>query len=169
MAKSGHKGVSRIDSPQKKMHGWYVRVRFNNKTRAKFVSDGLHGGREAALHKAVEFRNVFERELGKPRTDWMVIGSNPRNTAGVAGVRRAVKKYKGKDGKVYLNEVYEVSWNAGRERRGRTSVSIRKYGEARAFRMACAIRREKERQMYGEPVEGKWAEALGKLLADAAA
>jgi hypothetical protein len=165
MAKSGHKGVSRIDSPRKKMHGWYVRVRFNHQTRSKFIPDRLHGGKEAALVKAVECRDELERELGKPRTDWVVVGRNPRNPVGVAGVRRAVKKYKGKDGRVYLNEVYEVSWNAGRERKGRTSVSIRKYGELRAFRMACAIRREKERLMYGEPVEGKWAEALSKVCA----
>src|SRR5829696_2455610 len=156
MAKSGHKGVSRIDSEQKKMHGWYVRVRFNNETKSKFVTDRQHGDKEAALKAAVECRDGLERELGKPRTDWVVVG---------AGVRRAIKKYKGKDGKVYENEVYEVSWNAGREKKGRTSVSIRKYGEARAFRMACAIRREKERQMYGEPVAAKWAGALSKVCA----
>ena len=165
MAKSGHKGISRIDSEQKKMHGWYVRVRFNNETRSKFVTDRQHGNKEAALKAAVECRDELERELGKPRTDWVVVGSNPRNRVGVAGVRRAVKKYKGKDGTVYENEVYEVSWNAGREKKGRTSVSIRKYGEARAFRMACAIRREKERQMYGEPVAAKWAGALSKVCA----
>ena len=165
MAKSGHKGISRIDSEQKKMHGWYVRVRFNNETRSKFVTDRQHGGKEAALKAAVAVRDELERELGKPRTDWVVVGSNPRNRVGVAGVRRAVKKYKGKGGKVYENEVYEVSWNAGREKKGRTSVSIRKYGEARAFRMACAIRREKERQMYGEPVAAKWAGALSKVCA----
>ncbi len=71
-------------------------------------------------------RDELERELGKPRTDWVVVGHNPRNRVGVAGVRRAVTKYKGKDGKVYENEVYEVSWNEGREKKGRTSVSIRK-------------------------------------------
>lgn len=165
MAKSGHKGVSRIDSPAKKMHGWYVRVRFNQQARAKFIPDRLHGGREAALVKAVECRDEMERELGRPRTDWAVVGSNPRNRHGVTGVRRAVRKYKGKDGTIHNNEVYEVTWNAGRERRGRTSVSIKKYGEARAFRMACAIRREKERMMYGEPVGGKWADALSKVCA----
>jgi len=165
MAKSGHKGISRIDSPGKKTHGWYVRVRFNKQARAKFVPDRLHGGREAALRAAVECRDEMERELGRPRTDHAVVGSNPRNPFGVAGVRRVVKKYRGKDGTVHLSEAYEVTWNAGRERRGRTSVSIRKHGELRAFRMACAIRREKERQMYGEPVGGKWAGALGKLCA----
>ncbi len=165
MTKSGHKGISRIDSPAKKMHGWYVRVRFNKQGRAKFVTDRAHGVREAALAAAVECRDEFERELGRPRTDHAVVGSSPRNPAGVPGVRRAVKKYKGKDGTLYENEVYEVTWNAGRERRGRTSVSIRKYGELRAFRMACAIRREKERQMYGEPVKGKWADALARVCA----
>lgn len=147
------------------MHGWYVRVRFNNDTRSKFYSDKQYGGREAALLRAVEGRNDLEQELGKPRTDWVVVGGNPRNASGVVGVRRAVRKYKGKDGQVYLNEVYEVSWNAGREKMGRTSVSIKKYGEASAFRRACAIRRQKEQLMYGAPVRAKWVEALGKLCA----
>ncbi len=165
MAKSGHKGISRIDCPERKTVGWYVRVRLNKVTKSKFISDSVHGGKEAALEKAVECRNQLEQELGKPRTDWVVVGENPRNKSGVVGVRRAVKKYKGKDGKVYENEVFEVSWNVGREKKGRTSVSIRKYGELRAFRMACAIRREKERQMYGEPVAAKWAGALSKVCA----
>jgi len=165
MAKSGHRGVSRIDSPAKKMHGWYVRVRFNKQSKARFVPDKSHGGKESALSKAVELRDEFERELGRPRTDHQVVGNSPRNVAGVVGVRRAVRKYKGKNGVIYFNEVYEVTWNAGRERRGRTCVSIRKHGELKAFRMACAIRREKERQMYGEPVRGKWADALAKLCA----
>ena len=165
MTKSGYKGISRIDSPQKKMHGWYVRVRLKNVTKSKFISDQKNGGKEAALEKAVECRNQLEQELGKPRTDWVIVGNNPRNRSGIVGVRRAVKKYKGKDGTIYLNEVYEVSWNAGREKKGRTSVSIAKYGETGAFRRACAIRREKEQQMYGKVVTSKWAESLGKVCA----
>lgn len=165
MSKSGHKGVSRIDCPERKTVGWYVRVRLNNVTRSKFISDKAHGGKEAALVSAVECRNELERELGKPRTDWVVVGDNPRNKSGVVGVRRAVKKYKGKDGTIYLNEVYEVSWNAGREKKGRTSVSIKKHGEAAAFRRACAIRRQKERLMYGGAVVSKWAETLSKVCA----
>src|SRR5918992_896879 len=98
MNKSGYKGVSRIDSPGKKMHGWYVRVRFNRQGRAKFIPDRAHGGREAALARAVECRDEMERELGRPRTDHQVVGHNPRNPGGVAGVRRAVRRYKGKDG-----------------------------------------------------------------------
>ncbi len=165
MAKSGHKGISRIDCPENKTVGWYVRVRLGNVTRSKFISDKANGGKDAALVKAVECRNQLERELGKPRTDWVLVGTNPRNKSGVVGVRRTTKKYRGKDGTIYHNEVYEVSWNAGREKRGRTSVSIAKYGEMGAFRRACAIRRQKEQEMYGNPVVSKWADALAKVVA----
>lgn len=165
MTKSGYKGISRIDCPERKTVGWYVRVRLKNVTKAKFISDHKHGGKDAALAIALECRNQLEKELGKPRTDWVVVGENPRNKSGVVGVRRAVRKYKGKDGTIYLNEVYEVSWNAGREKKGRTCVSIKKYGEAGAFRRACAIRRAKEQKMYGNVVISKWADTLGKVCA----
>lgn len=165
MAKSGHKGISRIDCPERKTVGWYVRVRLNNVTKSKFVSDAKNGGKAEALKKAIICRNQLETELGKPRTDAIIVGNNPRNKTGVVGVRRAVKKYRGKDGKIYLNPVYEVSWNAGREMRGQTSVSIRKYGEMGAFRRACAIRREKEERMYGKAVVTKWANTLSKVCA----
>lgn len=166
MTKSGHKGISRVESTKKKMYGWYIRVRFANRTRAKFLCDSAHGGREAALKKAVEWRNRLEQELGKPRTDYVIVGENPnRGTTGVVGVQRRVKKYIGKDGTVYNNEVYEVSWQAGRDRMGKTSVSIRKYGEQSAFKRACAIRREKEKLMYGGLVVGKWAASLAKVCA----
>lgn len=165
MAKSGHKGISRIDCPENKTVGWYVRVRLGNVTKSKFLSDHKHGGKEQALERAVECRNQLEQALGKPRTDWIIVGNNPRNRSGIVGVRRAVKKYKGKDGTIYLNDVYEVTWNAGREKRGRTSVSITKYGEARAFRKACAIRRQKEQQLYGDVVVSKWAQSVGKVCA----
>lgn len=165
MAKSGYKGISRIDCPERKTVGWYVRVRLNKVTKSKFVSDSAHGGKDTALEKAVEWRNQLEKELGKPRTDWVIVGDNPRNNSGVVGVRRAVKKYKGKDGTIHLNEVYQVSWHAGREKKGQTSVSIKKYGEKGAFRRACAIRRQKELEMYGTAVVGKWANSLDKVCA----
>lgn len=165
MAKSGHKDISRIDQPQKRTHGWYVRVRFGGQTRSKFFSDEASGGRDEALGRAVEYRNRTEAELGKPRTDQVVVAASQRSNTGVIGVQRRVKKYTGKNGEVLTSEVFEVTWQAGRELKGKTSVSIAKYGEAEAFRRACAIRRKKEQQMYGSAVAGKWAETLSKLCA----
>lgn len=160
-----HKGISRIDHLKKRMHGWYVRVRLSHTTKSKFFNDNKHGGKEEALRRAVEWRDETEQQIGKPRTDNLIIGTSPRSKTGVTGVRRCNYKYVGKDGKLYLNPVYEVTWNANREIKGKTSVSITKYGEREAFRRACAIRCEKERKMYGAAVSGKWAANLDKLCA----
>lgn len=165
MAKSGHKDISRIDQPLKRTHGWYVRVRFGGNTQSKFFSDEACGGRNEALDRAIKHRNQTECWLGKPRTDQVVVVNNNRSNTGVIGVQRRVKRHVGKDGQMLTSEVFEVTWQAGREIKGKTSVSIKKYGEAEAFRRACAIRRKKEQQMYGSAVAGKWADTLSKLVA----
>jgi hypothetical protein len=90
--------------------------------------------------------------IRETKAAWSASAAQSRNT-------------KGKDGTIYLNEVYQVSWHAGREKKGQTCVSIRKYGEMGAFRRACAIRRQKEQEMYGNVVMSKWAETLSKVWA----
>lgn len=165
MSKSGHKNVSRIDQPQRNTHGWYVRVSFNGERRVKFFSDASHGGREEALTRAVEFRNESEKELGKPRTDRLVIARNPRNRSGITGVQRKTKTVKTEAGERVTRNVYEVTWNPEPGRLARTWVSIDEYGEEAAFRRACAIRREKEREMYGTVVGPNWESSLSKLFA----
>lgn len=165
MAKSGYKGISRIDQEKRKTHGWYVRVRFNGISRSKFFSDETHGGREQALKQAVEHRNRTERELGKPRTERLVIARNPRNRSGITGVQRKTKVVKTETGERLVRNVYEVTWNPEPGRLCRTWVSIDEYGEEAALRKACAIRREKEREMFGSEVLSNWSGTLSKLFA----
>jgi hypothetical protein len=164
MAKSGYKGISRIDQEERRTHGWYVRVRFGDTTHSKFFRDSAHGGKDEALKKAVQYRNQLEKDLGIPRTDNVVVIKNSRNKTGIVGIQRRIKRTRGKNGEWHASEVYEVTWNAGREIMGKTSVSISKHGEAEAFRRACAIRRKKEQRMYGSTVAGKWADALSKMV-----
>lgn len=164
MSKSGHKGISRIDQPSKNTHGWYVRVRFNGTQRVKFFSDNAHGGRDNALQEAVKFRNRAEQELGKPRTDRLVIARNPRNRSGIMGIRRKTKVVKTDEGERVVSNVYEVTWNPEPGRLCRTWVSIDKLGEKAALKEACRIRREKEREMFGSVVKASWAQSLSKLL-----
>ncbi len=95
MATSGHKSISRIDS--KKANSWY-RVKFNKKNHTKFFSDGVHGGENAALEATIDWRNQKERELGKPRTDRMIVASFPGNNTGYSGVART-KKWTGRGAK----------------------------------------------------------------------
>lgn len=50
-------GISRIDQPEKKNHGWYVRVTFKGKTEQKFFADKAHGTKPKALKMAQEHRD----------------------------------------------------------------------------------------------------------------
>ena len=150
---SGHKGISRIDSTKNKTHGWYVRVQFMGTTHAKFFSDSAHGGKNKALSSAVKHRNQLEKELGKPRTDRTVTAKNSRNRSGVQGVKQVQK------GKAM---VYEVTWSPSAGTVDRTTVSIRKYGEAEAFKRACRIRQQKEKLFYGGTLLKEIPRAPGK-------
>lgn len=138
-----HKNLTRIDHPAKRTHGYFVRVQWKGERRAKFFSDGVHGDRLAALDAALQWRNDTERELGKPRTDQIVIGTSRSNT-GILGVRR--RKENG-------TEYFEATWVAGvtksgRTKLGRTRYSIARHGEKRALRMAIKARDQHERERY---------------------
>ena len=127
-----HKDIARIDQEEKRTHGWYVRVRFQGKTHSKFFSDGKCGGRYSSLLSALAWRDAIESKIGKKRTDKHIVTVSNTKT-GVVGVRLNEK----------LNR-YEVSWVNGLGKQGKTSVSITKHGEQKAFHLACAIRRTKE-------------------------
>ncbi len=159
---SGYKDISRIDNPRRKTHGWYVRVRFKGQAYSKFFSDVVHKGEVRALNMAVRYRNQLEREIGKPRTDRIVMAGHARSGTGVLGVQRITKG---------TGPAYEVTWSPRPNLIHRTSVSIRKYGEVEAFARACRLRQQKERIVYGRALAADAAPpaTANVLLAEAAA
>jgi hypothetical protein len=155
MADSGHKSISRIDVPGKKMHGWYVRVWFKGKMHSKFFNEKFFASSEEALEAAIEYRNEVEEKIGKPRTDRVVVTNSPRNQTGVVGVTRTRKQtgaYVPYTDKPIYSDVYEVTWQPEPNVVHRTTISIAKYGEEEAFRRAVELRREKEREMFGQAI-----------------
>lgn len=149
---SRHKSVSRIDQPDKRTHGWYVRVRFRGKEASKFFPDLQSGGKRKALVAAIKHRDRTEREVGKPRTDRTVVARASSKKSDLAGVRHVVKSTRTVSGKVRKKEVYEVSWSATPNVISRTSFSIAKWGKREAFRRARALRKRKEKEMWGKAV-----------------
>lgn len=164
MAKSGYKGISRIDQPSRNTFGWYVRVMFNGMTRCKFFSDKASGSKHKALEAAIQYRDQAELELGRPRTDRLVSSGSGRNETGVTGVNISKQVIKTEGGEKLIKKYYVVNWSPWPGKTCRELVSIEKYGEKRALLKACRIRREKEREMYGSEVKGNWRGSLGKLL-----
>ena len=151
-----HKHISRIDSEGKNMHGWYVRVSNKGKiVDPKFFSDKVYGGTDEALDSALQYRNDLEDKLGKPRTDRVIVSRNPFNRSHILGVRRIRKPTGSRDpeGKPKYTDAFEVTWNPAPNKVKRTTVSISAHGEDKAFQRACAIRREKEIEIYGSPIQ----------------
>lgn len=144
------KGVIRIDSDS--THGWQVRVYRHGKTYSKLFSDRRHGGREEAFEAATDFRTQLEAEVAElpesaPRR--RLIRRNKNNATGVVGISRTFKR----DRRGVRHEVYAVSWNPAPGVARGTSYSIKKYGEDTAFKMACKLRWERMRDIYGERFE----------------
>ncbi len=134
---SKHKDIARIDQESKRSHGWYVRVRFQGKIHSKFFSDKKNGGRNSALLGAITWRDKIRAKIGKPQTDRHIVTQSSTGT-GVVGVRLDEK----------LN-CYFISWVTVDGKPGKTSVSIRKHGKAKAFKKACQIRKQKEAERLG--------------------
>ncbi len=133
-----YKGISRIDSAR--AVGWFVRVSWHGQHMRKFFSDGVNGGKRKALKAAIDYRNVTEKALGKPRTDRNITGITRRSNTGYTGIRKILK-----DGQ----PAYDVSWSPRPGVLQRTSISIVKHGAARALTLARKLRAEKEREIYG--------------------
>lgn len=131
-----YKDISRVDQDEKCTYGWYVRVRFKGKTFAKFFSDRKNGNRASALCAAISWRNFVEEKIGKPRTDMHIVTKSSSVTGtGIVGVRHSEKRNR-----------YEVSWVNPQGKQEKTSVSIRKHGKAKAFKVACKVREKKEKE-----------------------
>ncbi len=62
-------GVCRIDQPEKKNHGWYVRISYQSKTELKFFADKAHGGRAVALKAAQAHRDHLVKMLPPARQE----------------------------------------------------------------------------------------------------
>lgn len=133
-----HKHISRIDQESKKTHGWYVRVRHLGKPHCKFFSDSRYGGKTHALLEAIIHRNNLEKQLGRVRTDKNIRMVSNTDT-GVVGVTLDEKRNR-----------YTVSWVTPQGKPGKTSVSTLKYGQKKAFKRACAIRKKKEQERVAE-------------------
>ena len=70
-------GLTRMDYPNKRMHGWMARVYTGGRTSTRFWADETHGGAEAALREAVAWRDAMRQSTARmPRARgraWRVV------------------------------------------------------------------------------------------------
>ena len=113
-------------------YGWIVRFHYNKKTYRKYFNDSKSGGKNLALLTALSWMRNTKENAGIPNTHLPVTGVAKSNT-GVRGVSFSAKSNK-----------YFVSWCDADGKPWATSFSVKKYGKDKAFKLACAKRKEQE-------------------------
>lgn len=131
-------GISRIDQPEKKNHGYYVRVTYNGKTQQKYFPDKSCGGKGKALKAAQEFRDKLVSKLPKARQEAAARKKRRIKKSGVVGVTHVVSRAGGK----HTYEYWQAAWMDPSGSRRTAKYSIGRYGDKKALDMAVKRRRK---------------------------
>jgi uncharacterized protein YxeA len=124
-------GISRIDQPQKKNHGFYVRITHKGKTTQKYFPDKASGSKAKALKLAKEFRDAVVAKLPKAKREAATLPRRKVKKSGLVGVTHVVSKSPA--GTVY--EYWQAAWDDAGKRKT-AKYSITKHGDKKALDMA---------------------------------
>lgn len=124
-------GISRIDQPQKKNHGFYVRITHKGKTTQKYFPDKSSGGKSKALKLAKEFRDKTVAKLPKAKREAATRKRRRVKKSGVVGVTHVVSK--SPVGKNY--EYWQAAWEVDGKRKT-AKFSVAKNGDKKALELA---------------------------------
>ena len=124
-------GISRIDQPDKKNHGYYVRITHRGKTQQKYFPDKACGSKTKALKAAKAHRDKIVARLPKAKREAAARKRRRVKQSGVTGVTHVLSRSTG--GKAY--EYWQAAWEENGVRRT-AKFSIAKYKNDPALEMA---------------------------------
>lgn len=125
-------GITRIDQPEKKNHGFYVRITHRGKTQSKYFPDKSLGGKTEALKAAREHRDALVAKLPKYKQEAANRKRRKVPQSGVAGVTHVITSTAG--GKTY--DYWQAAWPDAQGRRRTAKFSISRYGDDKALAKA---------------------------------
>jgi len=131
-------GITRIDQPEKKNHGYYVRITHRGSAHQKYFPDKASGGKTKALKAARAHRDKL---LGKmPKYKQEAAGKKKRRIkkSGVTGVTHVVSN--SPKGKIY--EYWQAAWVDKDGKRKTAKFSVGRYGDKKALDMAKKARKD---------------------------
>ena len=142
---SNNRNITRID-PEEGTPGYEVRVMRRGKSFNRFFADNSTGGKRKALHAARDFRDELEVKYRNYTRKELAEIKTKRNSSGIVGVRMAKEvDTRGPNELEYAYWVAQWSPKPGVRRTAR--FSINKYGEEKAFKLACRARQRGLREM----------------------
>ncbi|MDF1739762.1 MAG: AP2 domain-containing protein [Verrucomicrobiales bacterium] len=131
-------GITRIDQPEKKNHGFYVRITHRGKSHQKYFPDKASGGKTKALKAAKEHRDKLLSKMPKYKQEAASKKKRRIKQSGVVGVTHVVSK--SPKGKSY--EYWQAAWASEDGKRKTAKFSITRYGTEKALTMAKKARRD---------------------------
>lgn len=138
-------GISRIDQPSHRTHGFFLRAFRHGKIFSGFFSDKTYGGRAKALAAAQEHRGKLLKILGLPILKQRRLNAEivrRRGRSGIHGVQRVIDR-KIKPWRKY----WQATWSPKPGLARRKQFSIRRFGEEKAKQLAIRARRAGLRSM----------------------
>lgn len=131
-------GITRIDQPAKKNHGYYVRITHKGKTQQKYFPDKSSGGKAKALKAAKEHRDGLVAKLPKYKQEAASRKKRRIKKSGVVGVTHVVSQ--SQKGKSY--EYWQAAWLDENDKRRTAKFSISRYGDKEALALAKKRRKK---------------------------
>ena len=138
-APSATPGICRIDQPEKRNHGFFVRVARQGKIHSAFFTDLKHGGKAEALAAAQQHRQQLLAKLGLPQRRsrrWWAELRRRKGSSNVVGVQKVIAR-RGKRSVVY----WKATWSPEPYVVRRKWFSVKKFGTREAKRLAVQARR----------------------------
>ena len=130
-------GITRIDQPEKKNHGFYVRITHRGKSHQKYFPDKSSGGKTKALKAAKDHRDKLLSKMPKYKQEAAAKKKRRIKQSGMVGVTHVVSK--SPKGKTY--EYWQAAWLDGDSKRKTAKFSITRYGNDKALDLAKKARR----------------------------
>lgn len=134
-------GITRIDQPEKKNHGYYVRITHRGETQQKYFPDKSNGGKKRALILAKAYRNRLLEQLPPAKQEMSSRKRRKLPQSGVVGVTYVIA-VNPDTGKVYF--YWQAGWSDAEGKHYTAKYSIARYGEE-ALRLAKRSRTLKRR------------------------
>lgn len=131
-------GITRIDQPDKKNHGYYVRITHKGEGYQKYFPDKSNGGKNKALRAAKRFRDEIVAKLPKSKQEAASRKKRRIKKSGITGVTHVVSKsVKGKN-----YDYWQAAWVDKGNKRKTAKFSISRYGDEKALSLAKRARKD---------------------------
>lgn len=133
--------ITRIDQPEKKNHGFYVRISHNKVSHQKYFPDKSLGGKKKALVAARSFRDELLKKMPDRKQEAASRKKRRIMHSGVTGVTHVMAR--SVNGKNY--DYWQAAWIDVSNQLKTAKFSISRYGSDVALAMALQARKEGER------------------------